>query len=130
MFELYAGEPVAIEEGVYHSERETGHRNRAIGHMLRNFNILTEPLSGAASRRLATFWAGMAFGEMALLDRAPRSAVVTADAGVECDLLKVEDFEALGQSHPHIKIVLLRNLALGLSRQLRKPNREISVFDY
>jgi glutaminase len=31
-----------LDETVYASERETGHRNRAIGHMLRNFNILTE----------------------------------------------------------------------------------------
>ena len=28
---------------MYRSESETGHRNRAIGHMLRNFDILTEP---------------------------------------------------------------------------------------
>ena len=28
---------------MYESESETGHRNRAIGHMLRNFDILTEP---------------------------------------------------------------------------------------
>ena len=71
----------------------------------------------------------MAFGEMAMLDRAPRSAAVTADTEVDCDLLKLEDFDRLGESHPHIKIVLLRNLALGLSQKLRKANREISVFD-
>src|SRR5262245_9871255 len=40
---LYAGRELSIEEPVYRSESETGHRNRAIGHMLRNFNILTEP---------------------------------------------------------------------------------------
>src|SRR6185369_17263525 len=43
MFSLYAGEDATIDQSVYHSETETGHRNRAIGHMLRNFNILTEP---------------------------------------------------------------------------------------
>ena len=48
---------------------------------------------------------------------------------MDCDLLKLEDFDRLGESHPHIKIVLLRNLALGLSQKLRKANREISVFD-
>jgi hypothetical protein len=48
----------------------------------------------------------------AMLDRAPRSAVVTADSEVECDLLKVEDFERLADTHPRINIVLLRNLAL------------------
>ena len=42
MFSLYVGEEVAIDEAVYRSESATGHRNRAIGHMLRNFDILTE----------------------------------------------------------------------------------------
>lgn len=37
----YAGRPLEIDEAVYASERATGHRNRAIGHMLRNFGILT-----------------------------------------------------------------------------------------
>ena len=39
--------PAAIDEAVYESESETGHRNRAIGHMLRNFDILTEDPTGA-----------------------------------------------------------------------------------
>jgi glutaminase len=83
-----------------------------------------------AMKRLGTFSPGMAFGEMAILDRSPRSAAVTADTDVECDLLKLEDFEKLGETHPRIKLVLLRNLALGLSRNLRKRNQEFSVFDY
>src|SRR4029078_3503742 len=33
---------VSLDEAVYASESTTGHRNRAIGHMLRNFDILTE----------------------------------------------------------------------------------------
>src|SRR5580765_190087 len=43
MFSLCAGREVTIDETVYRSEAETGHRNRAIGHMLRNFDILKEP---------------------------------------------------------------------------------------
>jgi len=42
MFEAYAGRSLALDEAVYRSESETGHRNRAIGHMLRNFGILDE----------------------------------------------------------------------------------------
>ncbi|MFT3954969.1 MAG: glutaminase A [Piscinibacter sp.] len=38
----YAGRPLDIDEAVFESERSTGHRNRAIGHMLRNYDILTE----------------------------------------------------------------------------------------
>ncbi len=91
---------------------------------------VTVQLSGGAQKRLATFSAGMAFGEMAMLDRAPRSAIVTADSECECDLLTVEEFDRLSRSHPRIAITLLRNLALSLSRKLRKANREISVLDY
>ena len=39
---LYAGRQLTTDQIVYESERTTGHRNRAIGHMLRNFDILTE----------------------------------------------------------------------------------------
>jgi glutaminase len=42
MFELYAGRKLAVDEAGYRSESETGHRNRAIGYMLRNFDVLTE----------------------------------------------------------------------------------------
>ena len=40
-FSLYAGRELSLDEKVYLSESETGHRNRAIGHMLRNFDKLT-----------------------------------------------------------------------------------------
>jgi glutaminase len=36
----YAGRPLAIDTAVFESERDTGHRNRAIGHMLRNYGII------------------------------------------------------------------------------------------
>ena len=38
----YAGRRLELDEAVYRSERDTGHRNRAIGHMLRNFDVLKE----------------------------------------------------------------------------------------
>ncbi len=37
----YAGRALDIDEAVFESERATGHRNRAIGHMLRNYDIVT-----------------------------------------------------------------------------------------
>lgn len=42
VYSLYAGRPLSVDAAVYESERTTGHRNRAIGHMLRNFGILSE----------------------------------------------------------------------------------------
>ena len=38
----FAGRPLALDQAVYESERSTGHRNRAIGHLLRNHDILTD----------------------------------------------------------------------------------------
>lgn len=40
-FSVYAGRDLNLDEKVYLSESETGHRNRAIGYMLRNFDKLT-----------------------------------------------------------------------------------------
>ena len=42
MLSAYAGRPLSLDEAVYLSESGTGHRNRAIGYMLRNFNILED----------------------------------------------------------------------------------------
>jgi glutaminase len=36
----FAGRQLEIDHAVFESERETGHRNRAIGHMLRNYGIV------------------------------------------------------------------------------------------
>lgn len=38
----YTGRELSIDEAVFASERDTGHRNRAIGHMLRNYDILSD----------------------------------------------------------------------------------------
>ncbi len=43
VYSMYAGRTLDVDEAVFESERSTGHRNRAIGHMLRNFEILDEP---------------------------------------------------------------------------------------
>jgi glutaminase len=91
-------------------------------------SVLLTTASGG-SRRLATFSAGMTFGEMAVIDGAPRSAVVRADTDVACDLLSVQDMAKLGGEHPSIKIKLLENLSLALSRKLRKANRELTVLE-
>ncbi len=68
----------------------------------------------------------MAFGEMAMIDHAPRSATIIADTDVSCDLLTIGKLTALGAVHPKIKIHILENLSLDLCRKLRKANREIA----
>jgi len=80
-------------------------------------------------KRLAAFSAGMAFGEMAAVERSTRSATVAADTAVACDILRLEDLDTLSTTHPRIMITLLENLCRGLSRKLRKANCERAVFD-
>ena len=86
-------------------------------------------LPGEDQHRLARFSPGMSFGEMAFLDGAPRSANIVADTDVVCDQLSLADFEALGKTHPAIKIKILENLCLDLTGKLRKANRELSIFE-
>jgi glutaminase len=42
MFERYAARPVLMDAAVFTSERTTGHRNRAMAHLMRNFNMIGE----------------------------------------------------------------------------------------
>ena len=86
-------------------------------------------MASGARKRLATFTRGMVFGEMAVIDRAPRSAMIVADSEVICDVMGIEEFDRLGTSHPGIKIKLLENLSLCICRRLRTVNRKLSVFD-
>lgn len=109
---------------------EVGTEAREVFLLARGSAIISIPLANGPQRRIGVFSPGMAFGEVAMLDHAPRSAEVVAETDVECDLLDQADFELLGSTHPQIKITLLRNMALGLAHLLRKATREISVFDY
>ncbi len=40
MFQRYCGHPLQVDNGVLASERATGHRNRAIAHLMRNFDMI------------------------------------------------------------------------------------------
>jgi glutaminase len=87
------------------------------------------PDEDGGRRRLAVIPAGMAFGEMAVLDRARRSAMILADTDAACDLLSIEALAVLRGSHPGIIIKLLENLALALCSKVRKANRELAVLE-
>jgi len=79
--------------------------------------------------RLDAFTSGMTFGELAFIDRSPRSANVTALGDVECRVLSRDTFAQLDREAPAIKIRLLENLALGLAAMLRQANRELAVLN-
>ncbi len=109
---------------------EIGAEAREVFFLNRGSAIVTLKLASGEQKRLGVFSAGTSFGELGMLDQAPRSAMVMAATDVEAHLLNRDDFDALGKTHPRIKITLLTNMALGIARLLRKATREISVFDY
>jgi len=70
---------------------------------------------------LGAFGAGDFFGEMSLLDQAPRSATIRALEQTSCLMLSSWDFKALLERHPSIAIKLLEVL----SRRLRVADERI-----
>jgi len=78
--------------------------------------------------RLATFAPGTMFGEIALLDQAPRSATVRADEPLVCYVLTRVGFDTLTSDHPAVTIKLLANLDRELAARLRRANRTIQEF--
>ncbi len=70
---------------------------------------------------LGGFGPGDFFGEMSLLDNAPRSATITAFEPTECLMLSSWDFKAALERHPAIAIKLLEVL----SRRLRAADERI-----
>jgi glutaminase len=77
--------------------------------------------------RLDAFSSGATFGEVAFLDRSPRSANVTALSAVTCRVLTREAFDELDSQAPAIKIRLLSNLAGRLTTILRQNGRELGA---
>jgi glutaminase len=77
--------------------------------------------------RLDAFSAGATFGEVAFLDRSPRSANVTSLNAVTCRVLTREVFDQLDSQAPAIKIRLLGNLAGRLTTILRQNGRELAA---
>ena len=82
-------------------------------------------LSADRNIRLATFGPGSLFGELALLDKGPRSATITADEDVVTWALAEQDFRELQAEDPEIAVSILSALGRELSGRLRQANMTI-----
>jgi glutaminase len=80
----------------------------------------------ASGVRLATLVAGMAVGELALLED-HRSADVWADTRVECLELSLDAYARFRESNPQASERIVRNLAALLARRLIVANRKIDA---
>jgi len=75
--------------------------------------------------RLVTFAPGAVFGELAILDRGPRSATITVDEDLAGFGLSEASFAMLCQQQPDIAIKLLSALGRELSVRVRYANMTI-----
>jgi sulfate permease, SulP family len=79
--------------------------------------------------RLVTFAAGVVFGELALLDRGPRSATITVDEDLSGFGLSEASFAVLCAMQPDIAIKLLSALGRELSVRIRYANMTIQQLE-
>jgi CRP-like cAMP-binding protein len=82
----------------------------------RLFLVLTGRMHIYVERQGATITytrvqAGEGFGEMALIDEAPRSATVQAEEPSYCLTLDKQDFTALLAAHPQIALGIMKSLS-------------------
>jgi glutaminase len=103
-----------------------GQRSDDLFVIVRGSAMVSIPTQDAVAR-LAVFTPGMSFGEVAFMDRAARTANVTAIDEVECRVLTQDVFARLERDAPAIKIRLLENLARGLTAFLRQADVELAA---
>ncbi|HUZ31347.1 MAG TPA: SulP family inorganic anion transporter [Xanthobacteraceae bacterium] len=82
-------------------------------------------LQNGANVRLATFVPGTVFGEVAILDRGPRTASVIADGDFVCYAMSRDDYAALAEKSPGAAIQFMAAVGRELSGRLRTANRTI-----
>ncbi|MGA3401850.1 MAG: SulP family inorganic anion transporter [Acetobacteraceae bacterium] len=86
-------------------------------------------LAGAdgSEHHLATFRRGSFFGEMAFLDREPRSAVAVAERETELFVLSRARFDQLVAEHRRLGIAVLDGIARVLALRLRRTDQELQA---
>ena len=77
-------------------------------------------------KAVSRFSAGMAIGEMALLDGLPRSATVRAAAPSSVTVLDRQGLDAIIEAEPRIGVKILRHLARAVSYNLRRTSNQLS----
>ena len=98
---------------------DEGEEGQAIYFILRGKVLICrqgKPVEGM----IAELGVGQCFGEMALLDNAPRMAQVRATEDCSLDVLFREDFLRLIQTHSHIASKLSLELARMMGERLRQ----------
>jgi len=86
------------------------------GSLGREFFIIVEGTAAVTrnGKKITTLGPGNHFGEMAMLDRRPRSATVTSETGMDLLVMSQRQFSGLLESVPTIALKMLSALATRL----------------
>jgi len=85
---------------------------------------ISKMLSEGDEQLLVTIGPGEVFGELAILDKAPRSATARVSKDVVLWRLEREDFEVLCDDHPVSALRFVRNLVNLFCNRIRENNQE------
>lgn len=77
------------------------------------------------SRRMASLASGTTVGEMALIERAARSASIIANEDVECLELDRANYEKILRDYPQVGTKLLTNLVCEMTRRIRNTSEQL-----
>lgn len=120
--ETYQNKGIVVREGDPSDDLYVIHRG-SFEIVLSKDRVTAETLSATGPRAIVSLGQGQVFGEMALIDRGPRSATVrcTTDDAL---LYKIrgEDFAQLCEQETGIGYKVMRNIAADLSFKLRHSN--------
>jgi CRP/FNR family cyclic AMP-dependent transcriptional regulator len=75
---------------------------------------------------LARLTRGGSIGEMALIDRSPRSATVVAKQATTMVTLTEKGFDLLAEKHPQIGIMVIKKIARLLSLNMRRTSSKLA----
>jgi glutaminase len=92
-------------------------------------NVALGAAAGGEPRRLGSILPGVVFGEVALFERALRTASVVAREPSTCYVIPVERLRELAGGPPGVYAGLLFNVARGLAERLRLANAEIAALE-
>lgn len=87
------------------------------------------PLQGGQRHHLATVCRGEFFGEMAFLDRAPRSAEAVADTDSELFSLSRHRFDELAATDEQLAAKVFEELAIAMAHRLRATDAELRALE-
>lgn len=107
---------------------EEGEEATAMYILVEGKGDVTKRVGGGDKTRLAVLQAPTVFGEMSLIDRAPRSATVTTQSDCVLFQINLRAFNRLRSSYHPAAFKVLREIAPTMCGRLREVNMRVGEF--